>query len=144
MDKLPSSVRQVDCRMMRRSPLFQDDAWANLGVHASRTGVFQGRQVCCRKCRTCAEKYISSRGTRRATSGFQEHQRLVHLLEGRLVEQIPWSELGRRQAAAILLSIGEQGGVWLGFWVGRRPVVFQGWPAPNCRTQPLMGWAMAV
>ena len=24
-----------------------------------------------------------------------EHQRLVHLLEGRLVEQIPWSELGR-------------------------------------------------
>jgi signal transduction histidine kinase/ligand-binding sensor domain-containing protein len=47
-----------------------------------------------------------------------EHQRLVHLLEGRLVEQIPWSELGRPQAAAILLSDGEQGGVWLGFWVG--------------------------
>ena len=47
-----------------------------------------------------------------------EHQRLVHLLEGRLVEQVPWSELGRPQAAAILLSDREQGGVWLGFWVG--------------------------
>ncbi len=47
-----------------------------------------------------------------------EHQRLVHLLEGRLIEQIPWSELGRPQAAAILLSDREQGGVWLGFWVG--------------------------
>ncbi len=47
-----------------------------------------------------------------------EHQRLLHLLEGRLVEQIPWSELGRPQTAAILLSDREQGGVWLGFWVG--------------------------
>jgi signal transduction histidine kinase/ligand-binding sensor domain-containing protein len=47
-----------------------------------------------------------------------EHQRLVHLLEGRLLEQVPWSELGRPQAAAILLSDREQGGVWLGFWVG--------------------------
>jgi signal transduction histidine kinase len=47
-----------------------------------------------------------------------EHQSLLHLLEGRLVERIPWSELGRPQTAAILLSDHEQGGVWLGFWVG--------------------------
>ena len=47
-----------------------------------------------------------------------EHQSLLHLREGRLVERIPWSELGRPQAAAILLSDREQGGVWLGFWVG--------------------------
>ena len=47
-----------------------------------------------------------------------EHQRLLHLLEGRLVEQIPWSELGHPQTAAILLSDRGQGGVWLGFWVG--------------------------
>ena len=43
---------------------------------------------------------------------------LLHLLEGRLVEQIPWSELGRSQHAQVLLSGREQGGVWLGFWQG--------------------------
>ena len=47
-----------------------------------------------------------------------EHQRLLHLREGRLVEQIPWTELGHPQTAAVLLSDPEQGGVWLGFWVG--------------------------
>jgi signal transduction histidine kinase/ligand-binding sensor domain-containing protein len=47
-----------------------------------------------------------------------EHQRLLHLQEGRLVEQFPWSELGRSQTAAVLLSDPNQGGVWLGFWVG--------------------------
>src|SRR5271165_3769853 len=43
---------------------------------------------------------------------------LVHLLEGRLVEQMPWSELGGHDSAEVLLSGGEQGGVWLGFWTG--------------------------
>ena len=47
-----------------------------------------------------------------------EHRSFLHLLDGRLVEQIPWSELGRPQSAAILLSGHEPGGVWLGFWVG--------------------------
>ncbi len=46
-----------------------------------------------------------------------EHQKLLHLLEGRLVDQIPWLELGRRQSAEVLLSGHEPGGVWLGFWV---------------------------
>jgi signal transduction histidine kinase len=43
-----------------------------------------------------------------------EQQSLLHLLEGRLVEQIPWSDLGRHQSAGVLLC--ERGGVWLGFW----------------------------
>ena len=46
-----------------------------------------------------------------------EHQRLLHLLDGHLVEQFPWSQLGRRQSAEVLLSGREQGGVWLGFWL---------------------------
>ena len=46
-----------------------------------------------------------------------EHQKFLHLKEGRLVDQIPWSELGRRQSAEVLLSDREPGGVWLGFWV---------------------------
>jgi signal transduction histidine kinase/ligand-binding sensor domain-containing protein len=45
-----------------------------------------------------------------------EQRSLLHLLEGRLVEQIPWSELGRHQKASNLLA--EEGGVWLGFWIG--------------------------
>jgi signal transduction histidine kinase/ligand-binding sensor domain-containing protein len=39
---------------------------------------------------------------------------LSHLLEGRLVEHFPWSALGRRQQAKVILS--DQGGVWLSFW----------------------------
>ncbi|MBV8832085.1 MAG: hypothetical protein JO108_23010 [Acidobacteriaceae bacterium] len=46
-----------------------------------------------------------------------EHRSLLHVLEGRLVEQIPWSELGREQSAEHLLCDREHGGLWLGFWV---------------------------
>ena len=48
-----------------------------------------------------------------------ENQSLMHLLDGRLIEQIPWSELGpRRESASVLLSGREPGGVWLGFYRG--------------------------
>jgi len=47
-----------------------------------------------------------------------EDQGLLHLLEGRLVQKVPWSELGRSENASVLLSNREQGGVWLGFWLG--------------------------
>ena len=47
-----------------------------------------------------------------------EDQGLLHFVEGHLVEQIPWSELGRRENASVLLSDQEHGGVWLGFWLG--------------------------
>ena len=43
-----------------------------------------------------------------------EQRNLLHLMNGRLVEQIPWSELGRQQLASSVLA--ERGGVWLGFW----------------------------
>src|SRR5215471_11251069 len=39
---------------------------------------------------------------------------LSHLLDGRLVETFPWSALGRRQQAKVILS--DQGGLWLSFW----------------------------
>src|SRR5208283_1086092 len=49
-----------------------------------------------------------------------ERQDLLHLLEGRLVERIPWPAFGRPENAnaSVLLSGYEQGGVWLGFWSG--------------------------
>jgi signal transduction histidine kinase/ligand-binding sensor domain-containing protein len=40
---------------------------------------------------------------------------LLHLLDGRFVEHFPWSALGRRQQAKVVLS--DQGGVWLSFWI---------------------------
>jgi signal transduction histidine kinase/ligand-binding sensor domain-containing protein len=43
-----------------------------------------------------------------------ESKRLVHLVHGRLVEQLPWSELG--DGADALLADVKQGGVWLAFW----------------------------
>jgi signal transduction histidine kinase/ligand-binding sensor domain-containing protein len=39
---------------------------------------------------------------------------LSHLLDGRLVEHFPWSVLGRRQQAKVILS--DNGGLWLSFW----------------------------
>ena len=40
---------------------------------------------------------------------------LSHLRDGRLVEHFPWSALGRRQQAKVVVP--DQGGVWLSFWV---------------------------
>jgi signal transduction histidine kinase/ligand-binding sensor domain-containing protein len=40
---------------------------------------------------------------------------LSHMRDGHLVENFPWSAMGRTQQAKILAS--DQGGVWLAFWV---------------------------
>ena len=45
-----------------------------------------------------------------------EDRRLLHLVDGHLVEEIPWSELRRVESASALASGGENGGLWLGFW----------------------------
>jgi len=47
-----------------------------------------------------------------------ENSNLLHFWAGHLVEQIPWSRLGRLENASVLLSDREQGGLWLGFWRG--------------------------
>ena len=39
---------------------------------------------------------------------------LSHLVKGRLVEHFPWTALGRRQQAKVVVP--DQGGVWLAFW----------------------------
>jgi signal transduction histidine kinase/ligand-binding sensor domain-containing protein len=39
---------------------------------------------------------------------------LSHMRDGRLVEHFPWSALGRRQQAKVIVSEG--GGLWLAFW----------------------------
>ena len=54
-----------------------------------------------------------------------EQKSLMHLVDGRLVELIPWSQLGPDEIAEVLLSSREPGGVWLGFWAGGRLSYFQ-------------------
>jgi signal transduction histidine kinase len=43
---------------------------------------------------------------------------LFHLRRERVVDRIPWSTLGRKDAASVLLSDPLQGGLWLGFLDG--------------------------
>jgi signal transduction histidine kinase/ligand-binding sensor domain-containing protein len=45
-----------------------------------------------------------------------EHESLLRLRAGRLVERIPWSQLGRQENASVLQYDRDQGGMWLGFW----------------------------
>ncbi|MGB7731545.1 MAG: two-component regulator propeller domain-containing protein [Candidatus Acidiferrum sp.] len=64
----------------------------------------------------CRVHFIT--GDKAGNLWLSEEKSLLHLLEGRLVEQIPWSVLGRKQRAQALLSDPEHGGVWLAFWQG--------------------------
>ena len=54
-----------------------------------------------------------------------ESGNLLHLRDGRLVEQISWSRLGRMESASVLLSDREPGGLWLGFWRGGGVLYFK-------------------
>ena len=47
-----------------------------------------------------------------------EHQGIFHLLGGRLVEQIPWAQLGHQDWAAATLYDPVRQGLWLGFTYG--------------------------
>ena len=48
---------------------------------------------------------------------------LSHIREGRVVENFPWSSMGRQQQAKVVIS--DQGGVWLAFWVGGGVLFFK-------------------
>jgi signal transduction histidine kinase/ligand-binding sensor domain-containing protein len=41
---------------------------------------------------------------------------LSHLREGRRIENLPWTALGHRQQAKVIISDQDRGGLWLGFW----------------------------
>ena len=56
-----------------------------------------------------------SRGTRQAISGFRAPKVLRGFKNDRLVENIPWTALGREHRAQGVVA--DRGGVWLGFWV---------------------------
>ncbi len=43
---------------------------------------------------------------------------LIHVYEGRVLQQIPWAELGHRDFAQVLVADPSQRGLWLGFQKG--------------------------
>ena len=117
MDKRQSSARQVDCRMMHRSRCFRmivgESGCPRLtDLLISRTAGLLPQMP------YLADEVHFITGDKAGNLWLSEEKSLLHLLEGRLVEQIPWSELGRSQRAEVLLSGREPGGVWLGFWQG--------------------------
>ena len=67
---------------------------------------------------------------------------LFQLLPEKVVQQIPWSRLGRKDFATSLAADPLRGGLWLGFYQGGM-AYFKKVKSAN-RTQPPMDWARAV
>jgi len=61
------------------------------------------------------EEVYSITGDKTGNLWLSGNRGLSRMLEGHLVEHFPWSALGRRQQAKVVLS--DQGGVWLSFWI---------------------------
>ena len=70
-------------------------------------------------------KVHSIAGDKAGNLWLSETSNLLHIRDGRLVEQIPWSRLGRSESASVLLSDREHGGLWLGFWRGGGVLYFK-------------------
>ena len=70
-------------------------------------------------------KVHSIAGDKAGNLWLSETSNLLHIRGGRLVEQIPWSRLGRTESASVLLSDPEHGGLWLGFWRGGGVLYFK-------------------
>ena len=60
------------------------------------------------------QEVYSITGDKAGNLWLSRNRGLSHMLNGHLVEQFPWSALGRRQQAKVVVS--DQGGVWLSFW----------------------------
>ena len=47
-----------------------------------------------------------------------EHAGLFRLSSGSVVQQVPWSNLGHNDSVSVMVANPQQGGVWLGFFLG--------------------------
>ena len=78
-------------------------AWFNNGMFVSVNGV------------PSTEVY-SITGDNAGNLWLSGNKGLSHLREGRLIENLPWTALGRRQQAKVIIFDQDRGGLWLGFW----------------------------
>jgi signal transduction histidine kinase/ligand-binding sensor domain-containing protein len=64
--------------------------------------------------RVPSEEVYSITGEKAGDIWLSGNKGLSHLINGRLVEHFPWSALGQRQQAKVIIS--DHGGLWLAFW----------------------------
>ena len=70
-------------------------------------------------------KVHSIAGDKSGNLWLSETSNLLHIRDGHLFEQIPWSRLGRTESASVLISDREHGGLWLGYWRGGGVLYFK-------------------
>jgi signal transduction histidine kinase/ligand-binding sensor domain-containing protein len=70
-----------------------------------------------------SEEVYSIAGDEKGNLWLCGNKGLSHLRDGRLVETFPWSVMGRRQQAKVIVS--DQGGIWLAFWIERALLFFK-------------------
>ncbi len=70
-------------------------------------------------------KVHSITGDKAGNLWLSETSDLLHIRDGRMVEQIPWSLLDRTESASFMLADRAHGGLWLGFWRGGGVLYFK-------------------
>jgi signal transduction histidine kinase/ligand-binding sensor domain-containing protein len=94
--------------------LFQDDRGRIWAFTGHGLAYFKdGRFVAVNAVRGGDVHYITT--DKAGNLWLSEEKSLLHLREERMVEKVPWSQLGRGQHAEVLTS-DREGGIWLGFW----------------------------
>ena len=115
MDKLQSSERQVDCRTILCSLSFRTIVGESGRSQLTDLPISSNGSFVAVSGVPSTEVY-SITGDKAGSLWLSGNKGLSHLLDGRLVEHFPWSVLGRRQQAKVLLFDRERGGIWLSFW----------------------------
>jgi signal transduction histidine kinase/ligand-binding sensor domain-containing protein len=94
--------------------LFQDDS-GRIWVSTHRGLAYSdGRRFTPVKARLPSDEVYSVTGDQAGNLWLSGNKGLSHLIGTRLVETFPWSTLGRKEQAKVLVA--DKGGIWLSFW----------------------------
>jgi signal transduction histidine kinase/ligand-binding sensor domain-containing protein len=94
--------------------LFQDDS-GRIWVFTHRgLAYFDGRRFIALKARLPSDEVYSITGDPAGNLWLSGNKGLSHLVAGRPVETFPWSALGRKQQAKVIVAAND--GLWLSFW----------------------------
>jgi len=97
--------------------LFQGDRgqiWATFKDHG--LSYFKGRTFVAANVALPSAEVYSITGDNAGNLWLSGNRALSHIRDGRLLENVPWSALGRQQQAKVVLFDQKRGGLWLAFW----------------------------